>query len=62
MKFRMRIEYPDGTVHAGKKDFRIWTDFIDISHMRFDGQHVLDVATDEGWWAFWAEQQGAAYV
>lgn len=62
MKFRMRMEYPDGTVCDGRKDFRIWTDWLGISDMRFDNQRVLDIATDEGWWAFWAEQRGAAYV
>ena len=62
MKCRMRIEYPDGTVHAGRKDFRIWTEWLDISDFDFAGLRVLDIATDEGWWAFWAEQRGAAYV
>lgn len=61
-KYRMHIEYPDGTVHLGKKDFRSWTDFIGISNVDFSGKNVLDIATDEGWWAFWAEMQGAAYV
>lgn len=61
-KFRMHIEYPDGTVHKGKKDFRSWTDFLGISNFDFTGKRVLDVATNEGWWAFWAEMQGAEYV
>lgn len=62
MKFRMRLEYPDGTVCEGRKDFRIWTDWLAISDFDFSGLRVLDIATDEGWWAFWAESQGAAYV
>jgi tRNA (mo5U34)-methyltransferase len=61
-KYRMHIEYPDGTVHRGKKDFRTWTDFIGISNVNFTGKNVLDIATDEGWWAFWSEMQGAKYV
>ena len=61
-KFRMHIEYPDGTVHKGKKDFKSWTDFLGISNFDFSKKHVLDVATNEGWWAFWAEMQGAEYV
>lgn len=61
-KFRMHIEYPDGTVHSGKKDFRAWTDYIGISNVDFTGKCVLDIATDEGWWAFWAEMKGALYV
>lgn len=59
---RMRIEYPDGTVYPGKKDFRHWTDFIGITDLNFKGKSVLDVATNEGWWAFWAEMKGADYV
>ena len=61
-KFRMHIEYPDGTIHQGKKDFRTWTDFLGISNFDFTGKRVLDVATNEGWWAFWAEMNGAEYV
>jgi len=62
MKCRMRIEYPDGTVHEGRKDFRVWTDYVGITDLEFKDKSVLDVATDEGWWAFWAEMQGADYV
>ena len=58
----MRMEYPDGTVHPGRKDFRIWTDWLGIADFDFTGRRVLDIATDEGWWAFWAEQRGADYV
>lgn len=58
----MHIEYPDGTVHQGRKDFRTWTDFIGISDIDLNLKNVLDIATDEGWWAFWAENKGAKYV
>jgi tRNA (mo5U34)-methyltransferase len=61
-KFRMHIEYPDGTIYQGKKDFRIWTDYIGISDLDFKSKKVLDIATDEGWWAFWAEMKGAEYI
>ena len=62
MKMRMRIQYPDGTVHEGKKDFVQWVNHLGISDFDFAGLSVHDVATDEGWWAFWAEMQGARYV
>lgn len=58
----MKITYPDGTTHEGKKDFLKWTDYIGITDLNFQGKNVLDVATDEGWWAFWAESKGASYV
>lgn len=62
MKMRMRIEYPDGTCHEGKKDFREWTAHLGITEFDFSGLQVHDVATDEGWWAFWSEMRGAKYV
>lgn len=62
MKFRMRMQYPDGTICDGRKDFKIWTDWLSISERDLSGLRVLDIATDEGWWAFWAESRGAAYV
>jgi tRNA (mo5U34)-methyltransferase len=58
----MKITYPDGRVCEGKKDFFQWTDYLGITDFDMSGLKVHDVATDEGWWAFWAEQQGAAYV
>ena len=61
-KYRMHIEYPDGTIHKGKKDFRVWTKYIGIDTVNFYKKRVLDIATDEGWWAFWAEMNGAEYV
>ena len=61
-RMRMKIIYPDGTVHPGKKDFTVWTDWLNITSRDFTGLQVHDVATDEGWWAFWSEMQGAEYV
>ena len=61
-KFRMHIEYPDGTIHQGKKDFRLWTNLLGITDFDFTNKRVLDIATNEGWWAFWAEMNGAGYV
>jgi tRNA (mo5U34)-methyltransferase len=61
-KFRMKITYPDGTVIDARKDFKVWTDYVNITDLDFKGKRVLDIATDEGWWAFWAEMQGAEYV
>lgn len=61
-KNRMKITYPDGTVIPGAKDLTTWTDYLNISDLDFADKRVLDIATDEGWWAFWSEMQGAAYV
>lgn len=61
-KFRMQITYPTGITYKGKKDFFQWTNLLGLTNFDFKEKRVLDVATDEGWWAFWAEMQGAAYV
>ena len=61
-RFRMQITYPDGTFYEGKKDFFQWTDLLGITNFNFKRKRVLDIATDEGWWAFWAEMGGADYV
>ena len=59
---RMKITYPNGTVHEGDRDLFEWTNLLGITNYDFTGKRVLDIATDEGWWAFWAEMNGAKYV
>lgn len=55
-----RIEYPDGTVHEGRIDHR--TNIEGLGLERLDGLSVLDLATNDGFFAFWAEQHGASKV
>jgi tRNA (mo5U34)-methyltransferase len=62
MKVRMSIIYPDGTAYTGKRDFSTWIDYLQFNNLDLTGKRVLDVATDEGWWAFWSEMQCAEYV
>lgn len=59
---RMTITYPDGIMHQGKKDMMEWCRYLGITDWNMSGLSVHDVATDEGWWAFWSEQQGASLV
>lgn len=61
-KLRMTISYPNGNTHWGKKDMMQWCRYLGIESWDMNGLRVHDVATDEGWWAFWSEQQGASYV
>lgn len=62
MKLRMSITYPDGTVHKGRRNFLDWVNYLGLENYNFKNKNVLDIATDEGWWAFWAEMNGANYV
>lgn len=55
-----RIEYPNGTVHEGRIDHRNDTNALGIKSL--EGLRVLDIATNDGYFAFWAEQLGAAEV
>ena len=62
MKYRMAITYPDGTSIKGKKQHSVWFERLGFSKINFANKSVLDIATDEGWWAFNAEMKGAHYV
>ena len=62
MIYRMKFTYPDGTVIKGKKDHNEWFSLLGFDSYDFHNKNVLDIATDEGWWAFKAEMQGALYV
>lgn len=57
------IELPDGTVTPGKADHRAHPAYLNIDDPDLlKGKRVLDVAANDGFWSFWAEQQGAAEV
>ena len=62
MIYRMKFTYPDGTVIKGKKDHNEWFNSLGFNSNNYNNKNVLDIATDEGWWAFKAEMQGASYV
>ncbi len=57
------IDLPDGTTTPGKADHRRHPAFLNIDKPGLlKGKRVLDVAANDGFWSFWAEQQGAADV
>lgn len=62
MKYRMTIKYPNGVIKEGKKDHNLWFQKLGLQNINFQNKAVLDIATDEGWWAFNAEMLGAKYV
>lgn len=55
-----RIEYPDGTIHEGRINHQLNIDALGLT--RVDGLRVLDLATNDGFFAFWAENHGAKEV
>ena len=62
MNFHLAITYPDGRTFNGKRSFIKWPGKFGLDQIDFTGKHVLDIATDEGYWAFWSEWQGAQRV
>lgn len=59
MYFHHSIDYPDGTTVKGKVDHRGEPSFLGVD---VRGKRVLDIATNDGMFAFWAEQNGAREV
>lgn len=57
---RHTIEYPDGTVYKGKIDHRAQPALAGIDSV--EGMRVLDIATNDGFFAFWSEWHGAKEV
>ena len=55
-----RIEYPDGTVNEGRINHQQDIDALGLTNL--DGLRVLDLATNDGFFAFWAENHGAKEV
>ena len=62
MKYRMSLTYPDGNSVKGKTHHLQWYNKLGLNEFNLEGKRVLDIATDEGWWAFYSEMQGANYV
>ena len=60
MYFHHTMPYPDGTIFEGKLDHRPNIDLFKLSENNVNGMRVLDIATNDGFFAFWAEQFGHA--
>lgn len=57
------IELPDGTVTPGKADHRKDPALLNLEGQSIlRGARVLDIAANDGYWSYWAEQQGASDV
>lgn len=63
-KFRMTIEYPDGQVinAGGERDLRHIITDLGLDKLDLKQSSVLDIATNEGYFAFWAEKQKAKNI
>ena len=58
-KFWMNIELPDGSFTQGPSDYTKHPEYLGLSSVPLSGKRVLDIAANDGFWAFWAEKNGA---
>jgi hypothetical protein len=61
-KLHMTVVYPDGTVYQGKRDLRQQVADLGLDSLPLKDWSVCDIATDEGFFAYWAEGKGAKRV
>lgn len=59
---RMQFEDPSGKIYKGAINHNIWFKKLGFSNIYFKNKNVLDIATDEGWWAFKSEMLGAKNI
>ena len=63
LQFFQKIDLPDGTVTPGTADHRSQPAYLGLEGASLlHGARVLDVAANDGFWSFWAEQNGASEV
>lgn len=62
VSYYMRVPLPDGSFTKGKIDYNHVPAELGISELDLSGSRVLDIAANDGFWAFWAESRGAGDV
>lgn len=60
LRFYQKIDLPDGSTTSGRADHRREPAKLGLDGGVMQGKSLLDVAANDGFWAFWAEQQGAS--
>lgn len=58
--FHHTMKYPDGRIFMGEIDREVDANRLGITTL--EGLRVLDIATNDGFFAFWAERLGASEV
>lgn len=58
----MTVEYPDGRIFHGERDLRHIIENFNLDKLPLSEMSVLDIATNEGFFAFWAEKNKANNV
>lgn len=61
-RYRHTMTYPDGTVIRGKMDHQHHIKWLGLTAEDVRGETVLDIAANDGFFAFWCEWNGASRV
>ena len=59
-RFYQKIDLPDGSTTNGKADHRSDPALLGLDDGSLCDRAFLDIASNDGFWAFWAERQGAS--
>ncbi len=59
VKFYMKVPLGDGTFTNGRIDYTRHPHLLGLDDLDLSGMRVLDIAANDGYWTFWAEQHGA---
>jgi tRNA (mo5U34)-methyltransferase len=59
-RFYQKIDLPDGSTTNGAVDHRSAPALLGLDDGCVRGRPFLDIASNDGFWAFWAERQGAS--
>ncbi|NMG58243.1 DUF1698 domain-containing protein [Geitlerinema sp. P-1104] len=62
IRFYMKVRLPDGSYTNGKIDYNHHPELLGILPSFTRGTRVLDIAANDGFWSFWAEDAGAKDV
>lgn len=62
IQFYMKVPLGDGTFTNGSIDYTRHAAMLGVDQIDLSGLRVLDIAANDGYWSFWAEQRGAAEV
>lgn len=62
INFYMKVPLGDGTFTNGTIDYTRHPEMLGIESIDLTGTRVLDIAANDGFWSFWAEQRGADVV
>ncbi len=60
--FYMKVDLPDGTTTDGRIDYRHLPGVLGLDQIPAEDHRVLDIAANDGFWAFWYEQHGSRDV